>query len=184
MSSFLRLLVAAIAVFGLASTSALAVLKVEGRSATFAWDPAAGPVDHYAVHVARSGGKFKYQIESRVSQPSVTVSGQYEERLKLRVTACTAGGACSKPSKDSPKIQFVDPNATKDDNKAAKQAEKAAKQAAKRSPLRSMLPTKTRLPRSSKRRLTPTSAYTSSFQGRASPPPATSSTCRKTSGIA
>ena len=74
MPSFVRALVAAIALFGLASTPALAVLKVEGRSAIFAWEPATGPVDHYAVHVARSGEKFKYRIEASMTAVNLGVA--------------------------------------------------------------------------------------------------------------
>ena len=134
MRSFASLAVVVGAVFALASSSALATVKVPGTNATFTWTPPPESVASYRVEVCRNGGK--YQQERTVAAPQVTVTGNFGEKLQVRVTACTATGSCSEPSKASTKVKFVDPNdaggsAAKAEAKAAKAAAKAEAKAAK-----------------------------------------------------
>jgi hypothetical protein len=127
MRSFASLAVVVGAVLALASSSALGAAEVPGTSATFNWDPSSGPVDSYRVEVSRNGGS--YRQEKTVSGPWVTVTGQYGEKVRVRVVACSANGSCGKCSKASTKVKFVDPDDP--DGSAAKAAAKEAKAAAK-----------------------------------------------------
>jgi hypothetical protein len=98
--------------FSLVSSSALAVVevKVEGKSATFAWEPSSGPVAYYAVYVKKRGEKFTEEAAAYVPEPRVTLHGEYGERIRVRVRAWGWIGSSvisSGPSLPSSRLRFV-----------------------------------------------------------------------------
>jgi hypothetical protein len=86
MLSFARLAVA-FAALGLVSSSALAVVEVEGNTANFVWTPSSGPVSQYAVHVVRDDGRIMHAASSFVSEPRATVHGEYGEMITVYIVA-------------------------------------------------------------------------------------------------
>ena len=111
MRSFARLAVVATAVLMLASSSALAAIDVEGMSVTLAWTPSAGPVGHYSVFVDRDGAGFTSTVTAFVSEPRVTVRGEFGETIRVCVMARGWGGGGALFSAVSPiseEIRFVE----------------------------------------------------------------------------
>jgi hypothetical protein len=100
--------------FSLVSSSALAAaFRVEGNSATFAWDPSSGPVAYYAVHVQKNGEGFSEEAATYVSEPRVTLYGEYGEKIRVRVRAWGWIGKSvisSRYSHRSIRVRFVNPN--------------------------------------------------------------------------
>ena len=111
MRSFARLAVVATAMLMLASSSALAAIDVEGMSVTLAWTPSAGPVGHYSVFVDRDGAGFTSTVTAFVSEPRVTVRGEFGETIRVCVMARGWGGGGALFSAVSPiseEIRFVE----------------------------------------------------------------------------
>ena len=112
MSSFARLAVAVTAAFALVSSSALAVIDVEGNNVTFAWTPSSGPVVYYSVYLDKNGEGFTNAVAAYVSEPRVTIPGQFGERIRICVIAWGWDGSSlfsSVPSLPSEEVRFVDP---------------------------------------------------------------------------
>jgi len=98
----------------LISSSALATIDVNGNSATFAWDPSSGPVEWYVVHLNRNGRGFSNTIADVVSEPQVTVTGEFGETVRVRVYGWGWDRRAQVPliSETSPisqEVRFVDP---------------------------------------------------------------------------
>jgi hypothetical protein len=112
MPSFAHLAVAFTAAYALVSSSALAVVDVEGNSATFAWTPSSGPVAYYTVYLDRNGAGFASAVAAYVSEPQVTIPGQLGERIRICVIAWGWDGSSlfsSVPSLYSEEVRFVGP---------------------------------------------------------------------------
>jgi hypothetical protein len=112
MPSFARLAVVATAMLMLASSSALAAIDVEGNTATFAWTPSSGPVAAYSVYVDRNGGGFTTAVEEHVSEPWVSLHGEFGDTIRISVMARGWDGAAplsSVPSPISEEVRFVEP---------------------------------------------------------------------------
>jgi len=129
MRSFASLVAAAAVVLN--SASMLAVVGVPGNSAHFAWAPSTGPVKSYLVEVARNGGPF--EMEKIVSGTKVTITGQLDDRLSVRVIALGSDGSRSVPSEASDAIKFTGwgsaNNSSSNANNAASNANNAASNA-------------------------------------------------------
>jgi hypothetical protein len=113
MSSLRWVAIAVAAAFSLVSSSSLAVVTVKGNSATFAWEPASGPVAYYSVHVKKKGERF---VATYVSEPRVTLQGEYGEKITVRVRAWGWIGNSVISSGLSPRsnrVRFVEPKVSK-----------------------------------------------------------------------
>jgi hypothetical protein len=110
MRSFASLAVAVGAVLALASSSAVAAIRVPGTSATFVWTASTGSVKSYRVEVSRNRAVFRQ--EKTVSQPQVTISGIPGEKLSISVTALGFDGRYSASSQVSDTIVFLGSGST------------------------------------------------------------------------
>jgi len=110
MRSFASLAVAVGAVLAVASSSALAAIRVPGTSATFVWTASTGSVKSYRVEVSRNRAVFRQ--EKTVSQPQVTISGMVGEKLSISVTALGPDGRYSASSPVSDTIVFLGSGST------------------------------------------------------------------------
>jgi hypothetical protein len=120
MPGFARLALAVTGACALISSSALAIVDVEGNSATLAWTPSSGPVIMYTVHLARNNDAFTDTIADVVFEPQVTIHGEFGERVRVRVVAwgfrgMTNSHFSSDPSLQSEPVRFVDPASSSPD---------------------------------------------------------------------
>jgi hypothetical protein len=70
-------------------------------------------VDFYAVYVKKSGERFTDKAATYVSEPRVTLRGEYGDKIRVRVRAWGGSGRSVISSRHSPasaKVRFVNPN--------------------------------------------------------------------------
>lgn len=79
-------------------------------SQTLAWDPSSGPVAGYRVWVQRDGGTF--EVETEVTPPQVTLSGEPGQTARIIVAAFDGQGNTGALSPPSPTFTFPGPDAS------------------------------------------------------------------------
>jgi len=79
-------------------------------SQTLAWEPASGPVAGYRVWVQRDGGTF--EVETEVTPPQVTLTGEPGQTARIIVAAFDAHGNTGVLSPPSVLFTFPDPGAS------------------------------------------------------------------------
>jgi hypothetical protein len=80
-------------------------VDVAGTSVRLGWTAASGPVVGYDVQVSRNGGA--YTVETRVTGPSVQLSGSVGQTLLVRVAAYDPNGTRGPLSPISDSLRFV-----------------------------------------------------------------------------
>jgi hypothetical protein len=96
----------------LASSSALALIEVEGQAATFVWTPSLGAVDFYTVYLDKNNQGFSTTIVAYVSEPRVTIRAKLGETIRVCVIGWNWNGTslfASAPSPFSEPVRFVAP---------------------------------------------------------------------------
>lgn len=87
-------------------------VSVEGQIATFAWEPATGPVAGYGVWITWDGVAPGVDPDQIVTEPSVTVQGSYGQSCSIQVAAFDSAGHWGGMSPASDVVVFVPPIST------------------------------------------------------------------------